>query len=823
MDASFLVVLIALPLWWLLIRPLRSTALAEHSRAATVVAHAADAIMTINQEGMVESFNPAAERIFGYEEQEVLGRPVTVLMPERYREAHQQGLERMRSGAGPRLIGETVEMHGLRKDGSEFPLELSLTTWQVGHRTFSTAISRDITERKRTEEALREAKETLQALIQASPLAILAIDPAGNVRMWNRAAEQTFGWSEHEVVGRPLPIVPEEKQEEFRALRQRVLQNEAFTGMELRRRRRDGSLIEVSLSTAPLHDAKGDITGIMAILEDITQRKRAEDKLRLQSVALDSAANAILVADREGRITWVNPAFTRLTGYTLDEVLGQTPRVLKSGKQEQVFFQQLWGTILAGQVWQGEIINRRKDGSLFTEEQTITPVWDGRGQISHFIAIHHDVTERKRAEETLHALYRASLHIQEPLGLRDRLSRLLTTAREVLQLDRLNILLADPQGQWLEAVASLGTEEPPETLRVPIGPEGGGIAQAYLTQQTIGWDGHGPVPESYRLKPPYDQIAAFRSHAFANVPLIVHGRTIGVLGVDRKHSRQPLDAATLELLQLFAGQAALAIEQARLYEGVQAEAQREAALRTVAEALTANLGSEAIFQVMVEKAVEVAHAEKGALFAFDPREQELRTVAHAGLSPAIRSLGFKVGESVTGRAVLWGRPIAIPDVETDTEHEVRVDLARREGIRAILTMPLMSKEQVVGALSVYHTQPHAFTDDEITRLRLYGHQAAIAIENAQLYQASREHAARLETRVQERTRELEVANRGLEEASRHKSEFLANMSHEIRTPLNSIIGFAELVGEQRVGPLTEKQARYLGHIQNSGKHLLHLI
>ncbi|MBI2561510.1 MAG: PAS domain S-box protein, partial [candidate division NC10 bacterium] len=256
------------------------------------VANAADGIITINQEGLVEAFNPAAERIFGYEEQEVLGRPATLFMPERYRVAHQRGLERMRSGGGPRLVGKTVEMHGLRKDGSEFPLELSLTTWQVGHRTFYTAISRDIAERKRTEEALREAKETLQALIQASPLTILAIDPAGNVRLWNRAAEQTFGWSEHEVVGRPLPIVPEEKQEEFRALRQRVLQNEAFTGMELRRRRRDGSLIEVSLSTAPLHDAKGDITGIMAILEDITQRKRAEELLRLQSVALESAANA---------------------------------------------------------------------------------------------------------------------------------------------------------------------------------------------------------------------------------------------------------------------------------------------------------------------------------------------------------------------------------------------------------------------------------------------------------------------------------------------------------------------------------------------------
>lgn len=173
-------------------------------------------------------------------------------------------------------------------------------------------------------------------------------------------------------------------------------------------------------------------------------------------------------------------------------------------------------------------------------------------------------------DETRRALYQTSVQIQESLGLQERLDRLLHIARTVLELDRVNVLLADPDGSWLRAVASLGTREPVEMIGVPIGPAGGGIAQAYRTQQAVTWDGAGPVPEELRLKPPYDRVEAFRSRIFANVPLVVQGRAIGVLGVDRKHSRRPLEPHTLELLQLFAAQAAVAIQSAQLFEQVRA-------------------------------------------------------------------------------------------------------------------------------------------------------------------------------------------------------------------------------------------------------------
>jgi PAS domain S-box-containing protein len=135
------------------------------------------------------------------------------------------------------------------------------------------------------------------------------------------------------------------------------------------------------------------------IMRDITERTRAEEQLRLQSAALESAANTVMITDREGKIIWVNPAFTRTTGYSFAEAIGKTPRLLKSGKQDSSFYKDMWDTILAGKVWHNSIINRCKDGGLIIESLTITPIRNGAGVISRFVAIKQDLTEKTRADE----------------------------------------------------------------------------------------------------------------------------------------------------------------------------------------------------------------------------------------------------------------------------------------------------------------------------------------------------------------------------------------------------------------------------------------
>lgn len=135
--------------------------------------------------------------------------------------------------------------------------------------------------------------------------------------------------------------------------------------------------------------------------ELLARARQAEAQLKLLSEALESAANGIAITDTQGRILWVNPAFSRLTGYDRAEVVGRTPRILKSGKHPPELYRQLWDTILRGEPWRGEMLNRRKDGSLYSEEMTITPVRSGGGEITHFVAVKQDVTERKRLEREI--------------------------------------------------------------------------------------------------------------------------------------------------------------------------------------------------------------------------------------------------------------------------------------------------------------------------------------------------------------------------------------------------------------------------------------
>jgi sigma-B regulation protein RsbU (phosphoserine phosphatase) len=137
-------------------------------------------------------------------------------------------------------------------------------------------------------------------------------------------------------------------------------------------------------------------------MRDISVYNEAEHQLRLQAAALEAAANAIVITDHQGAIQWVNPAFTKLTGYSVEETLmGQAPSLLKPGNYDPSFYRNLWETINSGQVWHNEVIDQRKDGSIYTEEMTIAPVRDEQGQISNFIAIRQDITERKQAEEAL--------------------------------------------------------------------------------------------------------------------------------------------------------------------------------------------------------------------------------------------------------------------------------------------------------------------------------------------------------------------------------------------------------------------------------------
>jgi PAS domain S-box-containing protein len=293
-----------------------------------------------------------------------------------------------------------------------------METWPDGHVTWASTtkmplrdakgniigtfgVSRDVTERKRAEGELRASETRYRRLFEAARDGIFILDAdSWEIRDVNPFLLNLLGFSRAELLGRKLWEIGPLRDVLLSKVDFEELQTREFIRYEnLPLETREGKHVEVEFVSNVY--ISGDRKVIQCNIRDITERKRAEAEHVRLVTAIEQSAEAVLMTNTEGEIQYVNPAFTRITGYSRDEVLGQNPRILKSGKQDPAFYQQLWATILKGEIWHGELINRRKDGSLYSEQMSIAPVRSAGGEVTYFIATKQDVTEHKKLEQQL--------------------------------------------------------------------------------------------------------------------------------------------------------------------------------------------------------------------------------------------------------------------------------------------------------------------------------------------------------------------------------------------------------------------------------------
>jgi len=258
-------------------------------RIITETAH--DAIVSADEHGHIAFWNPGAARLFGYSAEEVLGRPLTLLMPERFHAAHLAGISRYLSTGEARVVGRTVELAGRRKDGGEFPLELSLAAarGQTGGVRF-TGIIRDITERRQAQ----AAQAHLAAIIHSADDAIISKNLDGVIQTWNPGAQRLYGYRADEIVGRPVSVlVPANRPDEIPALLERVRRGERVEHLETVRVRKDGTTLDVSLTISPMRNAEGEVIGASTVTRDITARKHMEAALRETNAELEAFSYSV--------------------------------------------------------------------------------------------------------------------------------------------------------------------------------------------------------------------------------------------------------------------------------------------------------------------------------------------------------------------------------------------------------------------------------------------------------------------------------------------------------------------------------------------------
>jgi PAS domain S-box-containing protein len=265
---------------------------ASEERMRSVVDHVVDGIITINAEGTVTTFNRAAERIFGYRADEVIGRNVKLLMPEPYHAERDGYITNYLETGRAKIIGIGREVAGRRRDGSAFPMELAISEFRFGEDRYFTGIVRDITDRKRAEQELREAEERMRSVVNHVIDGIITIDAKGDIESFNPAAEKLFGYRRDEVIGRNVRMLMPEP---YHAEHDRYIQNYLAsgqakiigTGREVTGKRKDGSTFPMELAVSEFHiAARRYFTGIV---RDITERKRLQDELKQRLVDLAEA------------------------------------------------------------------------------------------------------------------------------------------------------------------------------------------------------------------------------------------------------------------------------------------------------------------------------------------------------------------------------------------------------------------------------------------------------------------------------------------------------------------------------------------------------
>ena len=432
-----------------------------------VVEATPDIIGFASLEGSCEYLNPEGRKLVGLDQEESIR---SILMQDF---VHETDRERFQNQVLPALFrdghwdGETLWKNF--KTGAAIPMWqriFFITEPGAVQRMNIATVVRDISERKHLERKQQDSDSEFQAMFEMASIGLGQTDPlTGRFLRVNPKLCLITGYTAAEMLKLQVrDITHLDDREKDWELFQRVVKGELPDyHMEKRYLRKNGGSVWVNVNMTVIRDEAGRPFRAMASIEDITERRHAESRLLLQSAALEAAANAIVITDTKGLIEWVNPAFTAYTGYSAAEAIGNNSRLLKSGKQDEKFYRDMWTTVSAGEVWHGEIINRRKDGSLYTEEMTITPIRDNKGEIEHFIAVKHDITERKKLEVQFIRAQRMESIGTLASGIAHDLNNIL--APIVMSIDLLKSEANDPKTKTLLNTIATSAQRGAEVIR----------------------------------------------------------------------------------------------------------------------------------------------------------------------------------------------------------------------------------------------------------------------------------------------------------------------------------------------------------------------
>ncbi len=524
-----------------------------------IIESATDAIVTADAEGLVVTWNPAAAAMFGHEASDIVGQPLTMLVPERFRDAHRGGLARVVDTGETRIIGTTVQVAGLRRDGSEFPIELSLATWVTGQDRFFSGIIRDVSERVELTKQLTLSQERMEAILRSANDAIVSIDQEGMVVLWNAHACSLFGFTSEEMVGEPLTaIIPERFRSGHHEGIARVVgggeRHVIGNTVELAGLHRDGREFPMELSLATW--SADDEQLFIGVIRDITERKQAEHALHLANKTLN---------DKNEQLEGLSAKLAKyLSRQVYDSIfMGKTDvKVASYRKELTVFFSDIQGFTDLTDRLEAERLSELLNSYL--SEMAVIADKHG-GTIDKFIGdgimiFFGDPETRGRKEDALACVRMA-------LAMRERVAALCSSWVELTDSTQLKVRMGINTGYC--TVGNFGSDD-----RMDYTIVGGSVNVASRLESTAGADQIHISHETYSLvkdeiycRPVGDIMVKGIAHALRTYEVVGTSSSDGARGA-------PIHAA--------AGGFNLELDPSALAEG-----ETEAAKRALREALAA--------------------------------------------------------------------------------------------------------------------------------------------------------------------------------------------------------------------------------------------
>lgn len=822
-------------------------------RLAAIVESSSDAIIGKDLQNMVTSWNASAARMFGYTASEIIGQPITWIIPPQLRDAETAKITQVQGGDQGQHF-ETVCQH---KDGSLIDVLVVMSPIRDanGQIIGTSKVAHDITEQKRIEAALRESERKLSTLVELLPIGISILDSNLKVAYTNSALKHIVGLNDEEIAsgryrerhyirpdGTPMP------QTEFASARA-IQEQRAVSNVEIGIVQEDSSTIWTNVSAVPVNLADWCV---VVVSTSITDRKQAEQALRESEqrlrVVTETAQVGLVIVDAQHRYRYANRAYANIFHLPTAEIVGlRVADVLAPVYENQI----------------RPRLQRAFGGERINYELVVPPAQFG-GEERHYevnyekgeyqaeavvVVVVVDISERKRAEL---ALQRSA----NLMRVRDDASRAFAEVGQEYQL------LLNQVAQTISVALSEGCtirllERDEVTLSVVAlydhDPEKLAYQRTALTQTPLRLDEPSLSSQVFQsqqsliipvMKPDHvssvtksthwEYIERMGIHTMLLVPMRVQGRSIGVLMVYRYHPEQPpFDQQDLMLAQDLTDRAALAISNARLLSQVQHELSErkraEATLKRYADRLqhlheidSAILMRHALIEIVQDAIAHLGHlipstriamvlidtgAETLSLYALQLRgERQTPTILPGPLTMISEMLDL----------LNQGQVYYVPNIAELESMPPLLRMAHADHLDTFFMVPILIGGELVATLNIGADQAHCFTAEHIDIAREVGDQLSIALQQSRLRQQVERHGQELEERVVARTAELESANRELE-------AFSYSVSHDLRAPLRAINGFTRILLEEYAGEISEEARHYFNLVQDNAQKMGNLV